>query len=496
MGKLEELKQLQKEIVLINRSAALLQWDLETYLPEEGSEGRAEQISTLSAMVHDRLVSDELYNLLRGLESEKLGDIDAIMVKRLLHDVERERKLPREFVEELSRVSSRAFSSWKKAKENNDFGIFEKDLENIVELKKKEAEYVGYKEHPYDALIDEYEEGMTTKKVFDIFEKLKPQLINLIKKIEASPNYNDKDEPLFAEGSFPKEKQFELVKDVSKRIGLDDSVSRVDLAPHPFTISLGSKDVRITTRIVGDSLYSFTSTVHEAGHALYELNLPEKFEFTVLHDAPSLGIHESQSRFWENMIGRGKSFWKFYFEKFKGLTGTNKSFEEFYKAVNKVYPGFIRTEADEVHYCLHIILRFELEKGLLEGSIKVKDLPRIWNEKFKEYFGVDVPKDSEGVLQDIHWSHASFGYFPTYAIGTIYAAQIYEAMKKNVHDAEEQIEKGEFEKIAKWLKENIHKYGRLLLADEIVQKACGEGFNSDNYISYLTQKYSEIYQLS
>lgn len=496
MDKIEELKRLQKEIILINRSIALLQWDLETYIPGEGSEGRAEQIATLDGMLHEKFTSDQLYELLKELEKEKLGDTDAIMVKRFLHDVEKERKLPKEFVEELSRTSSKAFSSWKRAKEKNDFGIFEKDLEKIVELKKKEAEYLGYPEHPYDALIDEYEEGMTTKKVSEIFEKLKGQLISLIKKIEASPGYSSKEEPLFAEGSFPKEKQFELVKDVSKRIGLDDSVSRVDLAPHPFTISLGSKDVRITTRVVGDSLYSFTSTVHEAGHALYELNLPKEFEFTVLHDVPSLGIHESQSRFWENMVGRGKSFWKFYFEKFKDLTGTNKDFEEFYKSVNRVSPGFIRTEADEIHYCLHIILRFEIEKGLIEGSIRVMDLPKIWNEKFKEYFGVDVPKDSEGVLQDIHWSHGSFGYFPTYAIGTIYAAQIYKTMKKHVHDAEEQIERGEFGKIGDWLKENIHKYGRLLLADEIVAKACGEGFNSDNYISYLTQKYSEIYKLS
>ena len=494
MDKLEELKKLQKGIILLNQSLALLQWDMEVNLPEEGSQTRAEQTSLLSSLVHEKFTSDRLYNLAKELEKEDLNETDAVMIKRLIHDIERERKLPQEFVQELSRVSSRAFSSWKKAREMDDFSIFEKDLAKIVELKRKEVEYLGYSAHPYDALLDKFEEGMTTEKVSKIFDDLKLKLVSLIKEIEASEEYNNEENFELNADAFDKDRQFQLARDASERIGLKSSFSRMDISPHPFMTSLGSKDIRITTGIRENPLFSFESTIHESGHALYESNFPEDLDFSVLHDAPSYGIHESQSRFWENMVGKGKPFWRFYFEKFNGLI-KDADFETFYKWLNKVTPGFIRIESDELHYCLHIILRFEVEKGLLEGSIEVKDLPRVWNEKFRESFGVAPGKASEGVLQDVHWSGGAFGYFPSYAIGTIYAAQIYEALKKETPEVEEEISRGELSRIGKWLKEKVHRHGRKLLAEEIISEVCGEGLNPDSYVNYLKKKYSEIYNL-
>ena len=290
-------------------------------------------------------------------------------------------------------------------------------------------------------------------------------------------------------------KIIELTKDVTKKMGLEETNFRIDLSEHPFTTKIGFNDVRITTNIRDKPLFAFESTIHEAGHALYELGCPEKHKFDVLGEAPSLGIHESQSRFWENMIGKSKPFWKYYFKLFDKKFKLG-NFEEWYFELNQINPSPIRIESDELHYCLHVILRFELELSLIDGSIEVKDLPKLWNKKMKEYIGIMPKNDVEGVLQDVHWSGGNIGYFPTYAIGTIYASQLYKRLKSKNKNLEKDISKGDFTKITKWLKVNIHQHGRKFLAEEIIKKATGEGLNIETYLDYLTKKYTSLYELN
>jgi carboxypeptidase Taq len=490
MKDLEIVKKYQREILLIGKSLALLGWDQQVYMPEKGVDSRAEQTCFLSSLLHKKMISDEFFNSLKKLKKKNLKGDDKIMVEKVYQDVLKSRKIPEEFVEELSKVEALAFSAWQEAKKKKNFKIFQPHLEKLVELKKREANYLGFSGSPYNALLDGFEEGMTVEILKPKFDKLKYDLIQLIKKIENSKNYKkitkDKIE-------ISKQDQMKIVEDVSKRIGLMKEFSRVDFAEHPFTTTIGFNDVRITTNIRDDVFFSFTSTTHESGHALYELQMPEKHKFDFLKDSPSFGLHESQSRLWENMIGKSDNFWKFYYKKFNKFSKMNKNKDYWYHLINRVFPGKVRIESDEVHYCLHVILRFEIEIGLIEGSIKVKDLPKIWNEKTKEFFGVVPENDSEGVLQDVHWSGGSFGYFPTYALGTIYAAQIYEIMKKQIPNLEKQISRGDFSKIRVWLKENIHKFGRKYLAEDLIKKVTGEGLNPEIYVKYLNEKYSKIY---
>lgn len=488
---LELLNKYQKEIILLSQMGALLDWDHQVYMPKDGNDSRAEELSFLSSLIHEKLTSEKLFSILNKLKKKNLSKENKIMVSRLYKIILKSRKLPKKFVEESSRVISLAHLAWVKAKKESDFNIFKPHLEKIVKLKQKEANYVKLPGHIYNSLLDDYEEGMTVEKLKPIFLNLKNELIKLLNKIESSKDYGKKSN-IFNK-KFDKILQMELCKDVSKRIGLDENSSRIDLTEHPFSIKIGTGDVRITTKFLDNVLSAFGSSIHESGHALYELNIPKKYQYSVLANVPSMGMHESQSRFWENMIGKSKSFWMYYLPIFVKDFKIKNNLNEIYKEINSVEKGKIRIYSDEVHYCLHIILRFEIELGLLEGKIKVKDLPEIWNKKMKEYFNVDVKNDAEGVLQDIHWSQGSFGYFPTYAIGTIYASQLYGQMKKDIPNIEDDIKKGNFTRISKWLENKIHKYGYLYLADELVKKACKTGLNTKTYINYLNKKYGEIY---
>jgi len=487
------VKEQQKEIILLSYSASLLSWDQETYMPAKAIESKSEQMSLLSSIIHKKLTSNELFNAVKKLRNNQSirGD-DKIMIERLYKDLLKSRKIPNDFVKELSKEQSLAVKAWKEAKEKSNFKIFQPHLEKLVKLKIKEANYIKLPGHIYNSLLDSYEEGMTVEKLTPKLEKLKIDLLELLNKIKSSEKYKKQSLKLMS-GNFNHQIQKELCDDVSLNIGLEKGRARIDFSEHPFTTKTGFNDVRITTNIRKKPLFSFGSTIHESGHALYELNMPEKHKYNILGDAPSLGIHESQSRFWENMIGLNEPFWRYYFPKFKDNFKINGGFEEWYKEVNFVSPSKIRIESDEVHYCLHIILRFEIELGLIDGKIKVADLPKVWNQKMKELIGVEIKNDSEGVLQDIHWGWGNFGYFPTYALGTIYAAQLYESLKEKFPKIEQDIEKGDFSKVRLWLNENIHKHGRKISAEEIIKKACGEGLNPDKYISYLKEKYLKIY---
>ena len=490
---LDLMKKIQKDIFLLGWTRALLYWDLETYMPKNASEERSEQLALLDSMIHEKATSQELFNVLERLKKENLDLDENLIVERLYKEVLKAKKLPNEFVKELSRATSLGFSAWQEAREKNDFSIFKPHLEKIIELKKKQAKYINLPGHIYNSLLDDYEEGMTVEILKPQFDKLKKEVLNLLNDIKNSDDYK-KQEVVLLNKNFPREDQIELSKDVMERIGLKKESSRIDFAEHPFTTRLGGNDVRITTNLREEPLFSFTSTIHEAGHGLYELNLPREFLFTSINEAPGMGIHESQSRFWENMIGKGKPFWKYYFKEFDRRFNLG-NFEKWYKEINFLRNPMIRIESDEVNYPIHIILRFEIELGLIEEKIKVEDLPRIWNEKMKEYFDVVPKNDKEGVLQDVHWSGGNIGYFPTYILGTAYASQIYNAMKKEILHIEKEIENGDFSKISEWLKEKIHKHGRKFTSEDIIKKICGEGLNLDSYLDYLRKKYSEIYNI-
>jgi carboxypeptidase Taq len=500
MKSLDIIYSIQKEISTLRGISGLLDWDLQTYMPKGSAKDRAEQIALISKKIHEKITSAELKKSIEDLVKpenfSKLEKKDRIVVERLKKDVEKMSKLPTEFVEELSMVTGLAHNAWEEAKKKSDFSIFQPHLEKIVELEIKQASYLGLPGHPYNGLIDLFEEGMTAEVLTEKFKKLKAGLVKLLKEIKNSKTYKSRKN--MEKSKFPIESQRMFSKDVMKLIGLSESRSRIDESVHPFTTETGANDVRITTRYKEENpLFAFSSTVHEAGHALYQLDLPEEYNDTVVFRGASFGLHESQSRFWENMIAKNILFWKYYFKFFKKAFNKqlkNTSLEQWYRYDNDVKPSLIRIEADEVTYCLHIILRFEIEMGLIEGSIKVKDLPKIWNKKMKELVGVEPKNDSEGVLQDVHWSGGAFGYFPSYAIGTIYAAQLFDTLSKKHPKIKGQIQKGDFSTITKWLKENVHKYGRSLNADDIIKKACGEGLNIDVYIQYLRKKYLEIYK--
>lgn len=482
----------QKEVILLSQVNALLDWDEQVNLPHKGIMARSEQSALLSGLAHEKMVSDELFNAVKRLKKSSLDDRNKIMIDKLYKQIWKSRKLPKEFVVELAKATTLGSQSWRKARKKKDFSVFAPYLEKIIKLKRQEAKYIGLKGHLYNSLLDDYEEGMTAEKLKPVFEKLKKELVELLSKIESSEEYK-KQKRVFTKKKFSKEGQMEFVRDVALRMGLEEDFSRIDLSEHPFTTKTGLYDIRFTTNFREDPLFSFGSTIHEAGHALYEAGMPEKDIYNILGDSPSLGLHESQSRFWENMIGKSEAFWRFYFPQFNKKFNLGAQFGDWYKEANIVFPGKIRIESDEVHYCLHVIMRFEIELGLIDGSVKVKDLPKIWNGRMKEIFGFTPRNDVEGVLQDVHWSGGNLGYFPTYALGTMYAAQIYGALKKKYPGIEKDIARGDYKKIREFLREKVHKHGSRYFTEEVIKKVCGEGLNPDVYINYLNKKYGEIY---
>jgi len=491
----------QKELSKFGGITALLGWDQMTYMPSLGATERSDQISLISRLSHEKFTSDILWNHVKKLTDhtnlEKLMKKDGDVALRLEKDIEKSRKVPSDFIEKVAKTTTLAYTVWQEAREKSKFPLFAPHLEKIVELEKNYCEFINLPGPKYNSLLDDYEEGMTVEKLKKEFDYLKPQLIEILEKITSSDVYNKQQNFNL---KFDVEKQREIGNLIIKKMNLPKERSRVDVSTHPFTTSMGNDDVRITTNFEHDNpLFSFFSTVHEGGHALYELGLPQgDFKDTVISGSPSLGLHESQSRFWENMIARNKHFWEYFypvFEKSSPEQFKDVDFTTWYRYVNQVRPSLIRVEADELTYCLHVILRFELELALIAGEINVSELPRFWNEKMGEMLGVIPKNDREGMLQDMHWSVGSFGYFPTYALGTIYASQIFKQISEERHEITKEIEKGDFTSILAWLRKYIHKYGRLMTADDIIKNICGEGLNSKVFIGYLKDKYYPLYEL-
>ncbi len=491
----------QKELSIIKGVAALLGWDQMTYMPPKGAQERSEQSAFISKLAHERIVSDKLWNHINVLSKsnnfDKLSDINRAVVSRLKKDVEKARKIPSDFVERFSKTTTLAYSAWEGARKKADFSIFSPLLEKIIDLEKEYCGYINLPGPRYNSLLDDYEEGMTVEKLKKEFSFLKLHLVEIFDKIKNSEIYkNQKDLDI----KFNVKEQKKLCNIFIEKMLLSRDNSRLDVSTHPFTTSIGYDDVRFTTNYEHENpLFSFFSTVHEAGHALYELGMPkDEFENTVISDSPSLGLHESQSRFWENMIARSRNFWTYYYPIFKKASPKsfkNLDIDSWFRYVNQVKPSFIRVEADELTYSLHVILRFELENYLIDNEINVSEVPYFWNEKMKEMLDIAPTNDREGVLQDMHWSGGSFGYFPTYAIGTIYASQLFNKLARLDPDIYDEIEKSEFKNIITWLKENIHKHGRIMSAEEIIKNCCGEGLNAKVFVNYLKDKYYSIYEL-
>jgi len=499
----ELLAEKSKAIHIYHSILTLLHWDQETHMPPGGIGIRSEQIAQLSHLAHEEKTSKSYKKLLEELVNLKTGNLKAkglskpqkIIVREWRKDFNRSNKLPSSFVKAFSQLTSEASQIWAMAKKEKNFKLFAPSLEKIVAMNREKAKILGFKDHPYDALLEGHEPCMTSARVSKIFDGLQVELKKLLKKIAAAK----KPDVRFLHRLVSDEKQSEIGHWIANAMPVDRDYTRLDLSSHPFSMSLHPRDSRITTRYLPKAFISnIFSVLHEEGHSMYEMGLPVEHWGTGLCEAASLSVHESQSRWWETLIGRSLPFWKhFYPQLQKILPGHLKgvSLDKFYRAIHLVTPSFIRVEADEVTYCLHVILRFEIEKQLIAGSLSVADLPAAWNAKFKDLFGLTPPDDAQGCLQDIHWSLGEFGYFPTYALGNILAAHLFSAFAKEHPDWEGRVEKGDLAFVREWLKLHIHQWGRTYDFDELAKRATGKPISEDAYCHYLKKKYSHIYNL-
>jgi len=495
--KLEQLKERLGEVADITRAASVLGWDQQVNMPPQGHEARGQQLATLSKIAQEKFISDEVGRLIDDLKQELNGaeTDDAAMLRVAARDYDKAKRVPPSFIAEQAIVTSAAFNAWVEAKGKSDFSIFQPHLEKVLELVRKYISFFPPADHPYDTLLDDYEPGMKTADVKAIFSNLRPRQVELIKAITSTKQVKAD----FLYKKYNEKKLIDFGVDVITRFGYDWSRGRQDKAPHPFETTFSVNDVRITTRYELDNpLATLFSTMHESGHAMYEQGVNPSYERTPLASGTSLAVHESQSRMWENLVGRSLPFWEHFYPAFKKafpaqLDGV--SLKAFYKAINKVEPSLIRVNADEATYNLHIMLRLELEIGMVEGRIAVKDLPEIWNSKMQEYLGITPPNDAKGVLQDIHWSGGSIGYFSTYALGNLVSAQLWEKINEEIPDLSDQIRKGNFAELLAWLRKNIHQHGHKYEPQQLVEMVTGSKITPEPYVRYLTKKYGEIYGL-
>lgn len=494
----EKLVKKRKEITAFNEIDSLLQWDQGVNMPPKGGAQRGEQLAAVSGVTHDLKTSKELGEILKQLESSDLKDftdMEKAVIRDSLRDYKRETAIPRDLATKLAKLGADSYTAWISARTKNDFSIFKPFLVEWVKLSREKAKLIDPELDCYDVLMDKWERGLSRKILDPVFAEIKKSLIPLIEEVQSKTAPDDS----FLKTQFDLAVQTKVSNQLIKEIGYDTERGRLDVSVHPFTVVAGTvNDVRITTRYnPGDITVGLTASIHEAGHALYEQGLNPEFASILAGQAVSMGIHESQSLFWERMVGKGEHFWKKYWpllqENFPELK--NATSEQFYKAYNKVKPGFIRVEADELSYPLHVILRYEIELGLINGEIEVDDnLPKLWDDKMKEYLKVTPTDYKVGILQDIHWSMGYWGYFPTYTLGAIYASQFYKTAKEQIPDLEEQIARGEFQKLKQWLNEKIHSVGSLHPGgDQLCKLVTGDGLNASAFIKYLEEKYRKIY---
>jgi len=500
----DKLMEKGKKIMVLESIINLILWDMETKMPPKGINLRSQQLAFLKQIEHKTTTDSEIGTLLKKIKGhpnyKSLNELQKRNVYLIKKKYDEMTKLPEELVVETARQRVITVDAWKKAKAAKDFSMFKPELEKLVDLKKKAAEIlmkVKGTATPYDALIDVFEPHMTSEMITKIFDELKKGLVSIIKKCETAPKQPDTS---ILKRKVPVGIQREIANSLAKFIEYDveskEAGGRIDETEHPFTTGYYD-DVRITTHYYENNFTSsLFSTLHEGGHATYDQNLDPEWMYQLIGDGCSYGFHESQSRFIENIIGRSREFWTYYLPKLKKLTGgifSDVELDTFVHAINHVKPSKIRIEADEVTYGLHIIIRFEIERELIAGKITVADLPRIWNQKYREYLGVNIENDSEGVMQDTHWAEGYFGYFPSYTLGNIYSGQILAALEKDMPDWKDQISKGNFHNVKQWLIENVHRYGKLYNSADLIKKIAGEEINVKYYLDYLNEKYSKLY---
>ena len=483
----------------LGRARALLSWDQQTYMPKGGIGARAETMARLERLEHETFTSPEVGEILDALAEEAKGlpyDSDkASLVRVTRRAYDKAVKVPSSLVAELARATALGQAAWEEARAKSDFAHFEPHLERIVALQIEKAAALGYEQEPYDALLDLFEPEMKTAAVAALFDRLKGELVPLVRAI--SERADAVDDSILMQ-TYDEERQWAFTLEVIEKLGFDMTHGRQDRSAHPFTIGIAPTDVRLTTRVDPHNLASaLYASIHEAGHGMYEQGLPVEHAGTFLSHSSSLGIHESQSRLWENVVGRSLAFWEHFLPRLKALFPEqvgDADAETLYRAVNKVqYPSPIRVEADEVNYNLHIFLRFELERALVRGDLTVRDLPGAWNEKTREYLGFTPKDDAQGVLQDVHWSAGLFGYFPTYSLGTILAVQLYNKAVEEHPGIPEEIRRGEFGTLKAWMRERIHRHGSRYTPVELIERATGGPLDPEPYLAYMKEKFGGLY---
>jgi carboxypeptidase Taq len=484
---LDQLKSRLTDLQSLNALQWLLQWDQQVMMPPAGAHHRADHQSLLQRLAHEGLVDPELGRLL-----DEAGDLDpetddGALVRLARRDYTKAVRVPTELAGEMARAAAESQQIWREAKATSNFELFLPVLERQVELRRRYIECIDPDGEPYDVLLDDFEPEMKSAEVAQIFAEIKQELVPLIRDLR------DREvDDSFLTGNFPIDRQVKLSNDIVDLFGHRPDSWRVDPTVHPFASGAGIDDVRITTYYFDDNLKSLFATMHEYGHGLYEHQLPRRIAHLPIGSHASLAVHESQSRLWENLVGRSMPFWRFYYPRLQELFPeqfADVELERFYAATNRVKPGLIRIEADEVTYGMHVILRFELEMDILNGRVELRDLPRVWNERMQEYLGVEVPDDAHGVLQDVHWSSGLIGYFSTYLLGTVMSVQLWEKATEAVPDLEDQIERGEFGALRGWLEENVHAHGRKYPPQEVLRRAVGSTIDAKPYLAYLKRKY-------
>lgn len=495
-NKLQEFKEYLKSIEYLSHACAVLGWDMRVGIPKKGVAYRSDALGYLAGEIYKLQTSDKMKEYIDYFTSiEELDDVTYAMVQNVKKQYDRVKKIPEDRFREYVVLTNNAQTVWEEAKEKSDFAMFKPYLEKIFDFTKEFANYYGYEGNIYNALLDDYEPGLTVENLDKVFSEVRDAIVELLNKIKNSKVKVDYS--CFIH-EVTDESQESIGKYVLDVMGFDFEAGRLDTSVHPFTTGFNKNDVRITTNYDKNDLRSsLFSCLHEGGHAIYEQDFADELRGTLLSNAASFALHESQSRFYENILGRSKEFCKFLYpemkKRFKQFENT--SFDEFYKGINAVEPSLIRTDADELTYSLHVIIRYELEKAALNGELKVEDLPKAWNEKYKEYLGIVPPNDSKGVLQDMHWGGGLIGYFPSYALGNLYGAQFLSKMEKDMPDLFKQVEEGNLGPIHEWLRENIHKYGAVYKPEKLIKMVTGEELKAKYFIDYLNKKYSEIYEL-
>ncbi len=491
----DKYKNKMQKVADINHAIAVLSWDKEVNLPKDSATHRSQQVATLSGMSHHEFVDKDFGLLLKRLSSMKsLSAKEAKNVAITLDAFQKATKFSEAFIIRKSQIESNAYHSWLKAREANDYAVFKDALKDLVELKKEESKKLKISNHPYDALLDMYEPGLTVAQLEPIFAGIKKDLKKLIKKIKRSKQVKNS----FLRKNYEWDLQWEFGLDILENIGYDFNRGRQDLSAHPFTTAFSPTDVRVTTRVnENDFAYMLWSTIHEGGHALYEQGLSVEDYGLPSGSYISLSIHESQSRLWENHVGRSKNYWTYWYPNLQADFPKNLKkvdLNQFYAGINRIAPNLIRTEADELYYHFHVLIRYEIEKGLIEGSIDTENLDEIWNQKYEEYMGISAKDANSGILQDVHWGHGSFGYFPTYSLGSFYAAQFFAQAEKDISKLGKKLSKGKTRPLLTWLRENIHEHGRRYEANELCNMITGEPLNPDHFLEYANDKFLDIYR--